>query len=417
MKVVSRYGVSAAAVICASGSAVAQTASVTVDGVADAAYGDAAAVQNTNTQFGDASDGALGFCNGSEIDGLYALVEDGYLHLLIAGNLESNFNKLEIFIDAVPGEGQNPILGNNNEIDFGALNTMGEYTDPKTGEVQPGLTFDAAFVPDFWITLTGGQGSGPKGEPIYDTYCSYAKLLTGGGDSGPAGFAGPGHAGAKGALGLDNGIEIAIDNSNVGGVIGGAELNEDGGLGVSTGIEVAIPLAALDHSEGDTILVSAMINGSGHDFLSNQVIGGLGGGENLGFPRFVNFEVIPGEQFVIVPDDGGGGTACPGDFNADGEVNGADFGEILASWGDCGGCSQDLDGDGVVGGSDVGAFLAAWGACPEPPNPLGNCDEPHAEPGCTDSECETVVCEIDSFCCTVTWDNACVEKALANCGG
>ena len=61
---------------------------------------------------------------------------------------------------------------------------------------------------------------------------------------------------------------------------------------------------------------------------------------------------------------GGGGTPCPGDFNDDGVVNGADFGAILAAWGPCPGCPEDLNGDGVVGGADVGLLLSVWGACP-----------------------------------------------------
>ena len=48
------------------------------------------------------------------------------------------------------------------DIDFNALNTMGRFEDPDTGEVQPGLTFDAGFDADFWITFTGGPGAPPK---------------------------------------------------------------------------------------------------------------------------------------------------------------------------------------------------------------------------------------------------------------
>jgi hypothetical protein len=60
---------------------------------------------------------------------------------------------------------------------------------------------------------------------------------------------------------------------------------------------------------------------------------------------------------------GGSGPACPGDFNNDGFVDGADFGNILAAWGSCPGCAEDLDTDGVVGGSDVGLLLSVWGPC------------------------------------------------------
>ncbi len=55
---------------------------------------------------------------------------------------------------------------------------------------------------------------------------------------------------------------------------------------------------------------------------------------------------------------------CPGDFDQSGQVDGSDFGAILAAWGACSGCPEDLDGNNDVGGSDIGAFLALWGPCP-----------------------------------------------------
>lgn len=337
----------------------------TVDGSADAAYGEALVIQDNSTGFGNADLGSIDFCNGSEVDSAFGFIADGMLHVLIAGNVESNYNKLEIFIDAIPGEGQNPLLGNNSDIDFNALNTMGRFEDPDTGEVQPGLTFDAGFDADFWITFTGGPGAPPKkgGEPGYDTYVNYSELLTGGGDLAISGYAGPGGAGAKGSLFTENGILAAIDNSNVLGVIGGDGV--DNGAGVTTGVEIAIPLEVLGHTAGDDIRICAFINGSGHDFLSNQVLGGLGGSANLGFPRFVNFEDQPGDQFFVVPGEGGGGgDGCLGDINDDGIVNGADFGSLLASWGSCPGCPADLNDDGEVDGADVGLLLSVWGVCP-----------------------------------------------------
>lgn len=56
--------------------------------------------------------------------------------------------------------------------------------------------------------------------------------------------------------------------------------------------------------------------------------------------------------------------SCEGDFNNDGNVDGADFGAILAQWGPCSGCAGDLDNNGAVGGSDIGIILSKWGACP-----------------------------------------------------
>ena len=60
----------------------------------------------------------------------------------------------------------------------------------------------------------------------------------------------------------------------------------------------------------------------------------------------------------------GGGPDCPGDFNDDGVVDGADFGSLLAAWGVCGSCPEDLNGDGEVSGADVGLLLSLWGNCP-----------------------------------------------------
>ncbi len=397
-------------------------AQVTVDGTADAAYGDAIMVQQVQTQFGNADLGETGFCNGSEIDGLYAVIEGETLYVLLAGNLESNFNKIEIFFDAIPDEGQNPVLGNNADVDFGALNRMGRFEDGKTGEVQPGLTFDSGFSADFWITMTGGGGIPDKksGETPYDTYLSYAQMLTGGGDTALTGFAGPGSAGAEGLLVADNGITATIDNSNVGGVTGGDLPEPDGGAGVTTGIELSIPLSALGHTAGDDIKICAFVNGAGHDFVSNQVMGPLLAGGNLGEPRFVNFADIDGDQFVTIATEGGGG-GCVGDFNDDGLVDGADFGSLLAAWGECGGCPEDLNGDGFVTGADVGSLLAAWGECPgggggDVPG-CGDCQEADADggAGCSDDDCEAIVCDIDPVCCSTVWDEFCSGLATDNC--
>ena len=56
---------------------------------------------------------------------------------------------------------------------------------------------------------------------------------------------------------------------------------------------------------------------------------------------------------------------CVGDINGDGQVNGADLGLLLGSWGACpSGCPADLNDDGQVNGADLGLMLGAWGACP-----------------------------------------------------
>ena len=78
---------------------------------------------------------------------------------------------------------------------------------------------------------------------------------------------------------------------------------------------------------------------------------------DIGFPDYNWVVDLDGTLGCDVPP------ACPGDFNDDGVVNGADFGSILAAWGPCSGCPEDMNGDGVVGGADVGLLLSVWGPC------------------------------------------------------
>jgi hypothetical protein len=47
----------------------------------------------------------------------------------------------------------------------------------------------------------------------------------------------------------------------------------------------------------------------------------------------------------------------------------------------------------------------------------GDCCAPQAGPGCGDAEAEACVCELDAFCCQVSWDELCVDDAIDLCGG
>lgn len=327
--------------------AAANAQSIVLDGSADAAYGKPVIVQNTQTQFGDAVQGTIDYAQGSELDAAYAKVEGGFLFLLLAGNLESNFNKLEIFIDAVPG-GQNRLRGNNPDVDFNGLNRMGNNG---TGN---GLTFDKGFAADFWVGLTCG------GSP-FAVYMNRSELLTKGGGNG--GYLGTGGAGAAGAISdfasqnpSGAGFGYGLNNSNVAGVSAGTLLGS--GAGVTTGVEVKIPLSAIPGYTSGSLKICAFINGGGHDYLSNQVLGGLGGGSNLAEPRAVNFANIPGDQFFVV--SASSGPACPGDFDNSGTIDASDLAALLGAWGTAAG---DVNGDGVTDASDLAAILGAWGPC------------------------------------------------------
>lgn len=321
--------------------------SIILDGAADKAYGAPVIVQNTQTQFGDSNLGVVDYANGSELNGAYAKIDGGFLFLLLAGNLESNFNKLEVFIDAVKG-GQNRLRGNNLDVDFNGLNRMG---DDGSGN---GLTFDKGFAADFWVGITCG------GAP-FAAYMNRATLPTKG--NGEGGYLGNGGAGLTGAI-VDfvdqnpsgAGFGYGLDNSNTAGVVGGTDIGS--GAGVTTGVEFKIPLSAIPGYSGGDLKICAFINGGGHDYLSNQVLGPLGGGSNLAEPRSVNFANIPGEQFFIVSPTSA--PACPGDFDNSGAIDASDLATLLGAWGTP---DADIDGDGTTSASDLATLLATWGTC------------------------------------------------------
>jgi uncharacterized protein (TIGR03382 family) len=158
-----------------------------------------------------------------------------------------------------------------------------------------GLTFDTAFAADYYITATGGD----TGDGRYHLFANYATLPTGGGGVGL--FLGEAIQPAFPQIIGANGIILAMNNSNTLGVNSLGNPFDSPPGSVLTGLELAIPLAAIGSPTGD-IRVCAFINGSSHDFLSNQFLGGLPGGTgNLGEPRLANLNQFAGDQFFTVP--------------------------------------------------------------------------------------------------------------------
>jgi hypothetical protein len=374
--------------------------SIILDGAADKAYGAPVIVQNTQTQFGDSNLGVVDFANGSEIDAAYAKIDGGFLFLLVAGNLESNFNKLEVFIDAVKG-GQNRLRGNNLDVDFNGLNRMG---DDGSGN---GLTFDKGFAADFWVGITCGAS------PLA-AFMNRATLPTKG--NGEGGYLGTGGAGLTGAV-VDfvdqnpsgAGFGYGLDNSNIAGVGGGTDIAS--GSGVTTGVEFKIPLSAIPGYSGGDLKICVFINGQGHDFLSNQVLGPIGGGGNQnlqgsngtiiginnsntagvttrsgdGFGVSTGVEIaIPlnllvgydgesdvkvtafvnggGHDFlsnqVAAPIGGGGNLGEPRNVNF-ANIPGDQF--FVVSPTSAPACPGDYDNSGAIDASDIATLLGAWG--------------------------------------------------------
>ncbi|MBX3390384.1 MAG: hypothetical protein KF691_13120 [Phycisphaeraceae bacterium] len=139
----------AAASMCASASI---AVTPTVNGILDATYGAPRAVQTVQTGFGDAV--PPGDLKGSELDAAYGVIRAGRLYLMFTGNLERNFNTLEVFIDSRSG-GEN-ILSNVPQYD-------GEYNAPagpyRSGAMA-GMRFDAGFFADYHLFARWGSPGG-----------------------------------------------------------------------------------------------------------------------------------------------------------------------------------------------------------------------------------------------------------------
>ncbi|MGL4513544.1 MAG: hypothetical protein ACRCT8_10670 [Lacipirellulaceae bacterium] len=125
-------------------------------------YGAALSTQNTRTQFGDNNnpDPWRTTNGGSEINQVFGRVSGGRLHVMITGNLESNFNKIEVFIDSVAG-GVNTLTGTALPTSVDAFCCgQTDPTVPITGgalQRMDGLTFDTGFNADRYLTFSNGQ--------------------------------------------------------------------------------------------------------------------------------------------------------------------------------------------------------------------------------------------------------------------
>lgn len=257
-------------------------AAPTVDGTKDAAYGAALAVQTVQTAFVD---------NADELNAAYGRIDAGRLYLMLTGNINDNFNRLEIFIDSAPG-GQNIFDSSGND----------------NASSMDGLVFDAGFTANFHVIVRRGNELGDDKVDV-----DYADLNA---QSASGYFDIMGGATGAGATGSGvNGSPLVVgyDDSNVAGILGNAPDAADpaAALAVLTGLEISIDLADLDYV-GGPIRVMAGINNQTHNFWSNQFLGGLpapqdflGGDEQGGFTGegAIDLTHFRGDQFfTVVPE-------------------------------------------------------------------------------------------------------------------
>jgi len=284
-----KFGLAAASgalVVCSA--AVAQPV---LTGALTGPFGSAIATQGVNTGFGNNTDPSLQFANGSELNAAYAYLDSGFVRLLLTGNLESNFNKLVLFIDNGSGAGQNTITG--------GADLPGNYN---------GMTFDAGFNATHYIIANGGDVGGGT----FGWFVNAGNLL-----AGEGGFVGGNDGQSGGALSgggyATSLIRSAIDNSNLVGVDGnpGGALVDP--LTATTGMEFAIDLSWLGVT--GPFRVTAFVNGGGHDFASNQFLGALpaftgnlGGDGTGGFTgnlAGIDLNNFAGQQFfTVIPAPG-----------------------------------------------------------------------------------------------------------------
>jgi len=348
----------------------------TVNGLRDATYGDARAVQTVQTGFGDAAPPADP--TGSELDAAYGVIRSGRLYLMFTGNLQRNFNVVEIFIDSRSG-GEN-ILTNTPMYDGGYNAPAGPYRSPVLG----GLRFDAGFFADYHLFARWGNIAGVD-TPFEVTF---VRRAGGGLMQVPASRAGTVVTVATSAVGfipagdiapnasgtaLTQNLLMAINNTNGLGVIAGtAPANGAAAAAVTSGLEFSISLADLGGAAAfDNIRVVAMLNNADHNFLSNQILpgvpapqvnlGGDGAGTFTGSLSQVNFVAIGGTQYFTV-------YTCHADFNEDGQVDDDDFLIFAKAYNILlcsdpampSGCPSDINEDGMVDDTDFSLFAAAY---------------------------------------------------------
>lgn len=357
--------------------------------------------------FGNNTDSGTANANGSELNNLYMrrdfdiFTGEDTIYLMIGGNLQPNFNKLEVFIDTNTGNGQNTLIfsdlppddpnyDGNPPADNSALNRMGGpifVTDDKGTIIEtiPGLTFDDGFNAEYYYTFTAGNYD--AGTNTAEIFGSYARLrgVQGASDEGVGRFLGSALTGGLGFFsGGDNPGEAAlidINNSNTGGVSGAEDqfgAPDSNPATVTTGIEIGIPVADLPTWNGSSPLkIQVFINGQNHDFVSNQHLQ-FACTADLGEPRFVNFNDFPGEQFAAVSYSSSTGRftrtnpappvcepveECPGDADGNQSVNLDDLNLVLTNFGSsvAEGTNGDVDGNGQVNLDDLNLVLTNFG--------------------------------------------------------
>ena len=249
-----------------------------IDGVRDPEYGAARAVQTVQTGFGD---------NLNELDAAYSSCDGSRLSLMLTGNIQDNFNRLDIFIDSRAG-GQ----------------TIFDSAGNDNASAMDGLQFDAGFTADYHVIVRRGTA---LANPTFDldfadlaaqSASGYFDIMAGGGLDG---------TGSTGTGINASPILVGYDGSNVAGVTAGSgAANQAAAAAVTTGLELGIALSDLGYDGSQPIRVMVGQNNVDHNYWSNQFLAGLvppqgnlGGDGSGGFTGegAIDFTLFAGDQF------------------------------------------------------------------------------------------------------------------------
>ncbi|MDZ4831483.1 MAG: hypothetical protein SGJ09_14950 [Phycisphaerae bacterium] len=126
-----------------------------------------------------------------------------------------------------------------------------------------------------------------------------------------------------------------------------------GGFEGTTGTTTSATVRIIDPTVIEPVLLTGpSLNVARHDFSAalgdDGYIYVMGGYSSAGVP------IASVERLYT------GVTQITGDLDQDGDVDAADLGVLLGSWGRCSGCAADLNGDNAVDAADLGILLGAW---------------------------------------------------------
>jgi hypothetical protein len=192
------------------------------------------------------------------------------------------------------------------------------------------MTFDSGFAPDYVMWVTRGFNSNTN---EFEVFANFSELNTNGGGFGAflGRLASPApNQTVSGTFGGSNGaplVEFGYNDSNTAGVVGdvggvpGTPADQTAAAAVTTGTELSIDLPQIGATDDFRMMIG--VNGSNHDFWSNQFLPGLtpvddpprqgnlggdglgnfvepGGAGTGGTVGMVNFNTIVGDQFLTI---------------------------------------------------------------------------------------------------------------------